>query len=69
MESCEYFKIVIINGELLKLLIRKICLSLNINDVVNEIDDIVILLKCYVEGYVVIDSFINFYVLKDFGYV
>lgn len=41
-ESCEYFKIVTINGESSKSSIRKIRLSLTINDVVNEIDDTVI---------------------------
>lgn len=39
------------------------------NDVVNEIDDTVIPLKCYAEGHVAIDSSINVHVLKDFGYV
>lgn len=68
-ESCEYFKIVTINGESSKSSIRNIRLSLTINDVVNEIDDTVIPLKCYAEGHVAIDSSINFHVLKDFGYV
>lgn len=38
-------------------------------NVVNEIDETVIPLKCYVEGHVAIDCSINLHVLKDFGYV
>lgn len=67
-ESSEYFKTVTINGEPSKSSIRKISLSF-INDVVNEIDETVIPLKCYAEGHVAIDCSINLHVLKDFGYV
>lgn len=68
-ESSEYFKTVTINGESSKSSIRKISLSFTINDVVNEIDETVIPLKCYAEGHVAIDCSINLHVLKDFGYV